>query len=528
MVDGRSCDRRGALLVLAALALAPCLCGCTSLFGLCQQRVQGGSQLPSPLRTGRARLDRRRRQDGCGKTPDDLTRWWAVFNDPLLDSLICCAYHQNLTLRQVGARVLEARAQLAITTGQIFPQTQNISGSYNKNATSRVTAPGTGVPQQFYSQWNLGFNLAWEVDFWGRFRRAIESSSASLNASVANFDDVLVTLLGDVATNYVQLRTLQERIAFAKANVELLRETLTITEARFRGGTTSELDVYQARSTLEQTEAQIPALEITLRQTANQLCILMGMPPEELGAPAGQGAHPHGPGRGGRRHPRHSARAASRRPSAAVASGRPERPDRRGRGRLLPGHLAQRVDGLLLPVPFASISVAGTHRERWSLVPMEHPELRADPQQRPPAGRHPARARCDLPADRFERRDGSRKRADHLPPFPVGDESPGGRGGRLRQGGPGRPVQYKAGTTDFTRVTQVEQNLVQQQDVLAQDQGQIGTGLIQVYVALGGGWEIRLRGCSAAPLPPPGPSAPPAEPLPVPSPESNMPQPPAA
>ena len=89
-------------------------------------------------------------------------------------------------------------------------------------------------------------------------------------------------------------------------------------------------------------------------------------------------------------------------------------------------------------------------------------------------------------------------------------------------------AQYKAGTTDFTRVTQVEQTLVQQQDVLAQDQGQIATGLIQVYAALGGGWEIRMQGCSAAPLPLPSqPNQPPAEPVPVPGPDPAMPRPPA-
>ena len=191
--------------------------------------------------------------------------------------------------------MLESRAQLAITAGQLFPQTQDLTGSYTRNAVSKATSPGENIGQQFYSQWNVGFNLAWEIDFWGRLRRAIESSSASLNASVANFDNALVTLLGDVATAYVQVRTFQERIAFAKANVHLLQATLTITEARFRGGTTSELDVYQARSTLEQTEAEIPALEISMRQAANQLCVLLGMPPEDILPRLGVGHIPTAP-----------------------------------------------------------------------------------------------------------------------------------------------------------------------------------------------------------------------------------------
>src|SRR5205807_9642842 len=133
------------------------------------------------------------------------------------------------------------------------------------------------IQKRFYGQWDYGFNLAWELDFWGRFRRAIESAGASLDASVENYDAVLVTLLGDVATNYVQLRTFEERIAYARANVELLRQTLRIAEARFKAGTTGELDVVQARSTLEQTEAQIAELEISLRQANNQLCVLLGI-----------------------------------------------------------------------------------------------------------------------------------------------------------------------------------------------------------------------------------------------------------
>ena len=141
----------------------------------------------------------------------------------------------------------------------------------------------------------MGFNLSWELDFWGRFRRAIESNQATLEASVEDYNDVLVTLLGDVATNYVQMRTLEGRIAFAEANVRLQQETLTITEARFKGGTTSELDVYQARSTLEQTQATIPEFEISLRQAVVQLCILLGMPPEDLRARLGPAPIPTAP-----------------------------------------------------------------------------------------------------------------------------------------------------------------------------------------------------------------------------------------
>src|SRR5205085_2586183 len=136
--------------------------------------------------------------------------------------------------------------------------------------------------KQFFSHWDFGFNMSWELDFWGRIRRAVEANADALDASVADYDDVLITLLGDVAANYVQLRTIQKRIEYAKANVELQRQTLVLAEARFKANVNNELDMDQARSTLAQTEAQIPELEIGLRQASNRLCVLLGMPPAAL------------------------------------------------------------------------------------------------------------------------------------------------------------------------------------------------------------------------------------------------------
>ena len=137
--------------------------------------------------------------------------------------------------------------------------------------------------------------MAWELDFWGRFRRVIESDSATLDASVELYDAALLTLLGDVATDYVQMRTLELRIKYAVENARLQRETLHVVEVRVNARAKSELDLDQARSTLAATEAAIPELEISLRQTINQLCILLGMPPEELRARLGPGVIPVAP-----------------------------------------------------------------------------------------------------------------------------------------------------------------------------------------------------------------------------------------
>src|SRR5262249_29505267 len=141
------------------------------------------------------------------REPADLTAWWTVFADPVLNALIYDAYQQNLSVRQAGFRVLQARAALAIAKGNLFPQLQNAVGAYSRNAFSTEIANSfSGLPgfERFFDQWVMGFNLGWELDFWGRFRRAVEAADADLDASVENYDDVLVSLFGDIATNYVQ------------------------------------------------------------------------------------------------------------------------------------------------------------------------------------------------------------------------------------------------------------------------------------------------------------------------------------
>ncbi len=150
----------------------------------------------------------------------DLSTWWTVFNDPILGGLIINATQQNLTLREAGFRVLEARAQLGIARGNFFPQVQDLTGSY-----TRFARPGVPEPQ-YFSSWNYGFNLAWELDFWGRFRRAIIAAEEGLEASVFDYDDVMITLIGDVASNYVEYRTDQERIRLLKEVVQIQENVL--------------------------------------------------------------------------------------------------------------------------------------------------------------------------------------------------------------------------------------------------------------------------------------------------------------
>jgi len=265
------------------LDMAGLMCGCTTL----QEYVQNGFKVgpnygrpPAPV--AKEWIDAGDKR--VRSVTDDLSAWWEVFHDPALSSLICRAYQQNLTLRQAGFRVLEARAQLLIDAGNLFPQMQQMTGDYMRDGLSRepANARSLSTANRWFSQWDYGFNLSWEIDFWGRFRRAIESDSATLDASVENYDDVLVTLLGDVATNYVNLRTFEQRIKYAEENVKLQHQTVDIAKALRKVGLGNDLEPDQGLSILYQTQAQIQELEIGMREASNQLCILLGIPPQEL------------------------------------------------------------------------------------------------------------------------------------------------------------------------------------------------------------------------------------------------------
>ena len=213
--------------------------------------------------------------------PLEDKKWWEVFNDPILDTLVNTAYQENLPLRITGIRILEARAALGIAVGNKYPQLQQVGGGYTRVNLSE-NAANTKVLDMNYDDYNIGYDTAWELDFWGKFRRAVESGVANLEASVADYDDILVSLTSEVARTYVLIRTLEERLVIARENVSIQERSLEITEVRFRNGLVTELDVQQARSLLRDTQASIPRLESDLRQAKNGLAILLGTLPGEV------------------------------------------------------------------------------------------------------------------------------------------------------------------------------------------------------------------------------------------------------
>jgi len=194
-------------------------------------------------------------QQGLESTPNELVEWWRVFDDPVLNELVEVARKNNNTLEIAGLRVLEARAQLGIATGQLYPQTQIAVGE----ATRVSPAYNTGVTSDFW-QYGLGANISWEIDFWGRFRRGIESADAAYFASIAAYDQALILLTAGVVDSYSVIRTTEEQLRIAKENMKIQKRSYDIAAVLYRNGATSELDMQQAETLLLSTKATIPDL----------------------------------------------------------------------------------------------------------------------------------------------------------------------------------------------------------------------------------------------------------------------------
>jgi NodT family efflux transporter outer membrane factor (OMF) lipoprotein len=213
--------------------------------------------------------------------------WWKNFGDPELDSLIDRAACSNLDLRIAQARMHEARAAYGVAAGNLWP-TVDASGSYARQRESQnqpLVGPGdhlpSGIPfeNNFYQS---GFDASWEIDVFGGTRRATESARAQVAAAKFGEREVLVTLLGEVARNYVEARGYQRRLEIARDNIHAQEQSLAIVQNRFTNGLTSDLDVQQASTVLATTRAVVPALETALAASIHRLGVLLGQTPESL------------------------------------------------------------------------------------------------------------------------------------------------------------------------------------------------------------------------------------------------------
>jgi len=207
--------------------------------------------------------------------------WWEALGDPVLNGLIDLAHQQNNNLQIAGLRVLESRAQLGIAVGNKYPQTQIVAGDATAIQASKNKANSTAGDLEF-TQFNIGVSAAWEADFWGKFRRGIESADAAYLASVAGYDQVMILVTAQVCSAYLAIRTLEEQQRITKDNISIQQRSFDIVNVQFENGASSELDVLQARTLLMSTKAALPSLEADLYQARNALNALLGKPPSDL------------------------------------------------------------------------------------------------------------------------------------------------------------------------------------------------------------------------------------------------------
>jgi NodT family efflux transporter outer membrane factor (OMF) lipoprotein len=487
-------------------------CGCTSLTEFVHNGFKVGPNYqrpPAPLAS--AWIDAANPQ--VKSVPADYSGWWTVFNDPVLNDLVRVAYAQNVNLRVAGTRVLQARAQRAIAVGSLFPQKQTANGAFTH---TQVSGNLANEPlHRFFDDWGTSFNASWEIDFWGRFRRTVESTEDLVESSVDDYDNVMVTLIADVATAYVQYRVLEQQIAYTRENIDLQRKLLKIATDQWKSGKSEELPVTQSTSLLEELESLIPVQEIGLRQANNQLCVLLGIPPTELAAMLGREPIPIAP--------------------EEVVVGIPadlirRRPDLRSAERQIAAQSAQIgvaeadwypaffINGSIgyeakdLAKLFTSKSFTGQVGPafQWNILnygrilnnvrfqDFKTQELVGVYQQKVLGAAQEVENGIIAYLN-------TQREAAHL----AASVKAADRTVKLVT------AKFDVGQIDSTAVFVATQFLAQDQIQYAQAKGDIALGLIAVYRALGGGWELRLSEGAACAKPTPAPEAVPPSPGPV-------------
>ena len=430
-------------------------------------------------------------------SPADDGAWWTAFNDPVLNQLVEQAHAQNMSLQQAGLRILQARAQLGVAVGQLYPQVQESVGSYTRsqssvNSESAKRLSGLVPVDRDTDLYNVGFDAAWELDIWGRFRRGIDAMNAEVVASIAGYDDVLVSLVAEVAATYIQMRSLEERLRLAQENAQIQTRSYEIAEVRFRHGVVTELDVQQATALLRDTEALLPYLETRVRQARNALSVLLGLPPQNLPDLLGDS----------RPIPR---------PPPEVAVGLPadllrRRPDIRRAERDMAAQSAR--IGIAQADLYPAFSLVGAFS--FSAEDIDNVfEGRSVNGRGGPAVQwallHYGRLKNNVRAQdaRFQELVANYEHTVLRAAQEVEDASVAYLRSQDQAGFLGESVeaskravdlaliQYRDGAIDYTRVLDTQAFLVRQQDRLATTRGEVALNLVALYKALGGGWQIR-------------------------------------
>jgi NodT family efflux transporter outer membrane factor (OMF) lipoprotein len=422
-------------------------------------------------------------------------QWWKAFDDKALDRLVDLAYQQNLPLQVAGLKIVEARAQLGIATGMQFPQQQQLFASGSAVGLSK-NGPNVEGFDRHYLSFLAGFDAAWELDFWGKYRRGVEAEADVLVASVADYYSAIVSLTAEVARTYAVIRTFEVLIELAMNNVRVQEEGRRLADARFRNGATSELDVTQATTQLESTLSSIPRLQIELQQAKNALSTLLG---QTTGAVDALLVGP-------KEIPKAPAKVAVSVPAEMLR----RRPDIRS-AELIAAAQCARI-GIAKAELYPSFSLAGT-------IGLHTSNKSSGGQSWNPADSlfYVAGPRINWPFFNYGRIENSvrvedarfqqllvgyrntviraaQEVEDALTGFLNAQDATVHEQNSVQAAERSVQIavtQYREGAVDFQRVLDAQRSLLQEQNALAQTRSSVTTNLIALYKALGGGWESR-------------------------------------
>ena len=420
---------------------------------------------------------------GLTRWPGDLAGWWRSFDDPVLSGLVQASIMANLNVKEASARVREAMARRGISGADRFP-VLDASGEVIRSRSSSGSDAAT-----LYS---AGFDAGWELDLFGGVSRSIEAADADLGASEADLTDVLVSLLAEVAVNYLDVRTYQARLAVAEANLAAQEATFDLTWFRFEAGLSPELAVQQARTNLARTRSQIPPLWAGLEAAMNRLAVLQGKPPGAV----------------------HAALTPVRPipvPPATVAVGIPaeilrRRPDVRRAERQLAAQTA-RV-GVATAELYPKLRLTGAigldARSLADWLSWDSRSWRVGPGISwrvfdAGAVRRSISVQSALQEQALHRYEATVLTAleeveNALTAYAreqVRRSSLRTAADAARQAERLARQQYEAGLVDFSEVLIAQQSLLSLEDDLARSEGAVTTNLVRLYKALGGGWHPR-------------------------------------
>lgn len=430
----------------------------------------------------------------------ELSQWWRLFHDAQLDTLIEQATLANHDVRLAVARVREARAQAGISRSALFPSL-NANGEYSRQRLSRNTPSGflARAADQPLEQnvFDAGFDLNWEVDLFGGNRRALQAAHADLASSVESSRGVLITVIGEVGLNYLDLRGVQKQLAVARDNLRLQDQTLDLTRDRFKAGLASELDTARAEAQAENTRSQIPLLEQDIQRSVHRLGTLLGKQPAELESqlltpaplpPAIPGIPVGLPSDLLRRRP--DIRQAEREVAAATARVGVATAD------LFPRFFLTGAAGLQ-SLNAGDFFTGGSRF--WSLGPsVRWPIFTAG---RIRQGIEVQNARQEQALIRYEQTVLTSLEEVEDALVACGKEQAHHQALAQSEAANRRAVElaeqrYRSGLVDFLNVLETQRSLLAAQDALARSERTLDQNLVRLYKAIGGGWsgETQLAG----------------------------------